>query len=374
MANSRPQNWSPRQSKPRSRPTELGTTNSSRPPCDCRRRFAGPLAIGPAALPGIVGCVDEAAALAAGDELLAQYRKLRLKYSGDEEGGLILARWCQKNGLKDELRAHASQLFHQHPDDPEVLKMLDLTWHQGQLQSGEQLAAREENQRKAKAAQHEWQPRLPRLHTHVRSVEQRERVGPDRTACNTRPGGDRVVGGAGQEPARSVVGIGGCLWATCPGEKSTDALLRQALLSNGRMSGWRPATSCDPAVHGYVPKLLGALSTPLEAKLEVVREADGLRIRESVSREGADAKFEKSIDHEVSLITPNPFLADIVGSGLCRELSEHPTHGQGTSVSESQDRRDERRPFILVLEHTTNQPASQKCPRCGGAGGRTTTC
>ncbi len=47
---------------------------------------------------------EAAAARAAKDELLAEYRELRSRYGDSKDAQLVLARWCQKHGLTDELR------------------------------------------------------------------------------------------------------------------------------------------------------------------------------------------------------------------------------------------------------------------------------
>jgi hypothetical protein len=303
--------------------------------------------------------IDAAVDLAPRDERLTEYQALRAKYARDEEGLFILARWCQKNGFKDELRAHASQLFQHRRDDPEVLKMLGLTWHQGQLLSRAQLAARTEDERQANQAQRLWLPRLREL---------LERMSDPSTGTGTsalaelRAIRDPAAIASLESLAKNRHDLSlemPAILGHVPGEKSTDALLRQALLSK-----WPDVrrTACEHLrnrpPHGYVPKLLSALSTPLEARLDVVREGDSLRVRESVSREGAEVKYEKSIDHEVSLITPNPFLADILGSVyaesfLSNQRTAKSLQGANRKIAEMNGA------IYFVLEHTTNQ----KLPR-----------
>ena len=67
-----------------------------------------------------------------------------------------------------------------------------------------------------------------------------------------------------------------------PGQEATDALLQQAILSKNDEV---VLAACDQlknrSVYGYVPKLMAALSTPMETKFEVVRDAEGVHFRET---------------------------------------------------------------------------------------------
>ncbi|HTU24098.1 MAG TPA: hypothetical protein VMF30_01795, partial [Pirellulales bacterium] len=92
------------------------------------------------------------------DGALAEYQKLRAVYAKSPEGELTLARWCQKHHLMDEMRAHASRLLTVRQNDPELLKMLDLVWHKGQLIATAELAERRERDEQTKQAMQHWRP------------------------------------------------------------------------------------------------------------------------------------------------------------------------------------------------------------------------
>ena len=76
-----------------------------------------------------------------------------------------------------------------------------------------------------------------------------------------------------------------------PGQEATDALLQQAVLSKHssvRMS------ACDElktrSVYGYVPKLIAALSTPVQTKFEMVRDRGAVHFRKTIQREGGQCR------------------------------------------------------------------------------------
>ena len=120
--------------------------------------------------------VDAAVEKGAQDELLQQYHKLRSLYINSPEGQLTLARWCQKHHLEAETKAHAARLLAVFPDDPEVLKMLDLTWHKGELITQTELARRKEREEKAKEAMQHWRPLLGAIRNKIDSKSTGERT------------------------------------------------------------------------------------------------------------------------------------------------------------------------------------------------------
>ena len=99
-----------------------------------------------------------------------------------------------------------------------------------------------------------------------------------------------------------------------PGQEAVDALLQQALLTKNEDVG---LAACEQlktrSVYGYVPKLLAALSTPIQAKLDVVNDGEGIHFRETVQREGQEATVAKTVDTEVGLLTLNPYMSSIIG-------------------------------------------------------------
>jgi hypothetical protein len=144
-----------------------------------------------------------------------------------------------------------------------------------------------------------------------------------------------------------------------PGQKATDVLLRRAILA--KREDVRLA-ACDQLrsrpQHAYVPALLGALSTPLQTKIEMVRDADGVHFVQTVRREGATAVVEKSLDTAVTTLVPNPNLGAIIGAAYTEaQLSAQRTAKTAAKVNRKIEEFNSS--IYWVLEHTTNQ----KVPR-----------
>ncbi len=70
------------------------------------------------------------------------------------------------------------------------------------------------------------------------------------------------------------------------------------------------------SAHAYMPTLMNALSTPVETKLETVRDADGIHIRQTVRREGATAIVENTLQTNITTLVPNRNLGLIVGAAF----------------------------------------------------------
>ncbi len=76
---------------------------------------------------------DQAQKIAAGDKRLAQYRTLRDRSVLTVDSQAALARWCRKNKLADEERAHWQIVLQLQPDNAEAIKALGLRPFAGML-------------------------------------------------------------------------------------------------------------------------------------------------------------------------------------------------------------------------------------------------
>jgi hypothetical protein len=83
--------------------------------------------------------VEEAQRLAAADQQLAEYRKMRDRLDGTPEGQQALATWCREHGLWAESRVHWRQVLMAQPNNDAAQKALGARWYQGQLLTGAQL-------------------------------------------------------------------------------------------------------------------------------------------------------------------------------------------------------------------------------------------
>ncbi|HTU24748.1 MAG TPA: polymorphic toxin-type HINT domain-containing protein [Pirellulales bacterium] len=270
--------------------------------------------------------IDDAVQKGAGDDLLAEYHKLRSQYIKTPEGQITLARWCQKHHLDDEMKAHAAKLLQSGSADPEVLKMLDLSWHKGALVTSAELVERKEREEKARLAMQHWRPIVAAMRTKIegKSDEEREAGLRELAEIHDPAAIDAILSVLKNRPSslREAIRVIGEM----PGQEATDALVRQALLSKSDdlvLAACERLKSRSP--YGYVPKLMAALSTPMTTKLEVERAADGIHFRETVEREREDATVGTSVDTEVGLLVPNPNLNQIIGQTYVETLADTQT-------------------------------------------------
>jgi hypothetical protein len=93
---------------------------------------------------------------------IIEYRALRDGHGGTLEGELALARWCRKQGLSDEARAHWLQVFSMQPDHEEAALALGLRRHEGQWLPQEQIAELQEQARQSARDMKRWKPEMIR--------------------------------------------------------------------------------------------------------------------------------------------------------------------------------------------------------------------
>ncbi|HEX4143418.1 MAG TPA: polymorphic toxin-type HINT domain-containing protein [Pirellulales bacterium] len=258
--------------------------------------------------------VDAACEKGARDELLQQYHKLRSAYDDSPEAHLTLTRWCMKHHLTAEAMAHASRVLAARPNDQEVMKMLDLTWDKGELISRTELAQRKDRDEKARQAMQHWRPLLGAIRNKIDGKSAAEHdEGLAELAAVQDPAAIEALIVVFKNRASSLCEAIRVI-GQMPGQEATDALLQQAILSKNENVGLAACQQLKTrSVYGYVPKLLAALSTPVETKFEVVRDGEGVHFRETVQRQGQDAALAKTVDTGVDLLTPNPNMGRIIG-------------------------------------------------------------
>lgn len=258
--------------------------------------------------------VDAALEKGADDRLLQDYRRLRTVCDKSPESQLKLARWCQKNNLSAETMVHASQVLAVWPANAEVLKMLDLTRHKGRLITAAELAQRKEQDQNAKQAMRRWRPLLTAIRGKIesKSAGERDEGMRELQAVHDPDAINALVAVFKNRPSVLCEAIR--VIGQFPSQHATDVLLEQAVLAK---STDVLTAACDElktrSMYGYVPKLISALSTPVETKFEVIRDNRAVHFRETLQREGGNAVITKTVDTNVTLLVPNPNLRNIIG-------------------------------------------------------------
>jgi hypothetical protein len=248
--------------------------------------------------------VNVAQRRASGDARQAEYRKLRTALGESPQGQLALARWCQKNNLRDEARFHWSSVLGVDPRNEEALRALDLKWQNGRLMSPEQMAQNKERMRDAKRAADRYAPKLIRWRravagrdpdardaalTEIRQIDQSdaipslEEITLGRDARNARHADEcRQICLAFLEALEQI-----------PGLASTASLARHAVYSpsdEARKSAIEKLKTRDK--HEYVPMLLSGLGMPIESSFSINTGSDGsVFYTHTLFREGQDSDW-----------------------------------------------------------------------------------
>ena len=63
--------------------------------------------------------------------------RLRDQKAGSLAGEVQLARWCERNELSEQARAHWLQVLRWNSKDKRALKALDVRWYRGTLMSND---------------------------------------------------------------------------------------------------------------------------------------------------------------------------------------------------------------------------------------------
>ena len=214
-----------------------------------------------------------------------------------------------------------SRLLAISPADPEAIKLMGLTWHEGLLLTPAEVAERKVAAERAKEALKIWQPRISALRQRLESSGGPEREAAFRELGEIRdPAAIEAIEIAFKNRPNLETDVVRTI-GQMPGSKSTQFLLREAMLT--KRDDVRRA-ACDQLRlrprHAYVPQLMSALSLPAEARLETTRDADGVHFRQTVRREGATSIVENSLQTNVTTLVPNANLGAIIGAAYNETL------------------------------------------------------
>jgi len=234
------------------------------------------------------------AARVAHDAALNEYRKVRDSYAATVDGQLSLANWCQKKKLLEQERAHLTRVIDINPDHGEARQRLSYQRVEGTwMTEAEVKAGRDRGQAAAKALA-TWQPKLEELRKHLApsAIEAQRKVALARLQEIKDPAAvpvmELVFSDADRETALLIVDA----FDKIPDEQAALALARQALFSPHvvvRMSAAKKLRSKSADL--YVPALLSAMYTPVQARTEIYQGTGGrLMFRQSFLREGQNGK------------------------------------------------------------------------------------
>lgn len=243
---------------------------------------------------------EEVAAQVKRDPRFAEYRQLREKGDGSTANHAALAEWCKRQNLANEERYHWANVLLAAPNHPQARERLGLRPYQGGLFTAEEIAKHQQQEKSTKLAAKQLKPHFAQLCKEATGSMPRKR---DQALAEIRKINDPQAIEPLQEAIFEVVRKGNDRFrknlalaliaslSNMPQHEATLHLLKHAVYSKmpevrkAAAEALRPRQSTD-----YVPLLMAALQTPIEADIAVVAAPDGMvRMVETVFQKGAVA-------------------------------------------------------------------------------------
>ncbi len=251
--------------------------------------------------------VEQAQQAAAADPQRAQYESLRAAAKDKPAAQFALARWCRKNGLKEEASFHWKSVLAVEPQNEEALRALGVRWFQGRLMTKTEIAAAKADIDKSKQAAKAYSQQVSRWQRLLSAGDIKSR---DQALEEIRQLRDVNAIAAMEEITLDAKLTTNDDFEECL--KFSKAWLialeempeQQAALSLARHAAFSPLSSIraaatdalkDRPLHDFVPQLLSALAMPIESTYRIVTDTDGsVHYFHSLYREGplADWSFE----------------------------------------------------------------------------------
>ena len=275
--------------------------------------------------------LDEISELAAKDDRLAAYRKIRVKYPGTESGQTELARWCMKYKLEDQARAHWTNVLRLAPDQPEARRRLGFRMVNGTWLSQQEIADARTRVNDIQTALDRWTPKLEKLLKRLEGSNRRatELARQELTATkdpDAVPAIEALFCAKGGETALLGIAVLKNMRAAEPAA----ALAWQAVFSP-----WEPIRSAavvalkEQSKHDYVPLLLGAMRTPIQARYDLRDSPDGgFLVRRALYLDGPEQRELAVLD----IARPNVVLPSGQGVGPAALKANPRSPGEGQSA------------------------------------------
>ena len=197
---------------------------------------------------------------------MTEYRKLRDQADATADDQLKIARWCDKNKLDDEGKAHSLLAIQLDPNQTEAMRRLGLVKFRGQLIAKSQLDQAKADFHQSVVDSKEWRERLWKL----RRQYEREPASRNDVLSQIRaisdvkaiPAMEAVMGDADPEPMIAAIEA----LSAMKDLKATQSLVHFAVFADpttARYAAAQALKSRDP--YGYIPMLLSGLQEPIVA-------------------------------------------------------------------------------------------------------------
>ncbi|NLE39386.1 MAG: hypothetical protein GX621_15300, partial [Pirellulaceae bacterium] len=228
---------------------------------------------------------------AAKDRRLTAYRAFRSTRAASERGRAELARWCEKQNLPDQARAHWTEVLDRAPDDPEARRQLGFVSVNGTWLSQQDVADAQANLAQVDAALARWTPKLENLLAWLQKSNSpaRDRALQELAAIkdpDAVPAIESLFCATGGETA--LLGIE--LLENMKAAEAASALAWQAVFSPWPLVRSEAAAALrSQRKHDYVPVLLAAMRSPIQARYGLYTSPDGgFLVRRAIYQEGPE--------------------------------------------------------------------------------------
>ena len=197
---------------------------------------------------------------------MAEYRKLQEQAALTVDDQLKIARWCDKNGLDEEEKAHARVALQFDPNQEEAMRRLSLVKFRGQIISKSQFDETKSEYQQALADSKEWRTRLWKLRRQYERdpVSRNETLSQIRSITDIRaiPAIEAVFSTADAEPAIAAVEA----LTAMESSSATQSLIRFAVLADPTTVRYAAATALKGRdIYSTVPTLLAHMQGPIQA-------------------------------------------------------------------------------------------------------------
>ncbi|MCG8583452.1 MAG: HEAT repeat domain-containing protein, partial [Pirellulales bacterium] len=234
---------------------------------------------------------DELPQMKSDYRLLASYRVQREKAADTAAGQLKLAKWCKTRGLTDQARAHVTRVLELEPDHAQARQLLGHRRIGESWVTPEQIEASAQQAKQLKEAFAQWTPKFKTLLARLESPGKRTReVAAEELRSITDPSAIPVIEATLSRKSAKTASYAVDSLSTMSDPAAAVSLARHAVFSQWESVREDAAKRLkDKPMEHYVPVLLGAMETPVQARRELYRTPDGqLNYRYAVFREGRE--------------------------------------------------------------------------------------
>ncbi len=277
--------------------------------------------------------IDDLPGVTAQDRRFTAYRILRDKTPDTLEGQLELARWCAKNKLPEQARAHSTRVLEIDPNHAEARSALGYRLVNGEWLQNEEIADAERQAREAAKDLAAWRPRIENI-----------RDGLDRRGMAQQTSASRRLAEIRDPAAIGAIELVLCRHSESAARLAVEALANftapEASLALARQAVFSPWDSVRPLAaeklkgrdyHSFVPALLANMSTEIQSRMVLYDEPGGrMNFRQVFFRQGQDRdavavfdtayRRENPADQVLSALDRRDIAEDATGKARARAM------------------------------------------------------